>query len=1793
MAGNSENTYTIPAQTPEDPALDYQTLRSIGFNQIATLSTNFWTDFNEHDPGITILEALSYAITDLGYRANFPIEDIIAQSRKTQAELQQSQFQTAREVLTNEPVTYEDFRKVLLDIQGVTNAWVLTFDGFNPINGLRKVVIEADERIVSPADLKLLKDQVSEVFRCHRNLCEDLHQIEFLTPRIFNLDFEISLEDGVDPEKIVATAIFEMSQYLQGWVSFLTLDGMMAASNNQTDIVFEGPALTHGFIPDAVLKPKIEKVTQSDLIGIVEQVEGVKNILKLKILDPKLQYYPPVTPPPYGATAYNIPLPKTGVLYLTESQIPRFGDLSNWVLKVNIGRTPYTLNLNKVQKYLDLFDNTLEVSKRAPNPAAFDLPIPMGRYRNIQYYYSVQYDFPVIYNLRPNALPPNAPDQLRGEVKQLQAYLLIFDQIMADFLAQLAHISDLYSWTSDESRTYFFSGLETAVANLTDLINTFPLEPPKLAGETKNEEWKAKLPDALEEYKMKLGKMRETPNEFRDRRNLFLSHLLARVGRDLTKYTTRLKFKSEKEKEVYLINRSEEILQDYPNFSSKRGVGGDPALTTMKPDGRPGLKRVVSEIFGLPAITPETEAMNDRFTMVWNDPLEYRELSPFQFIRTKDGSKVDMAYLMKIGANEDNYKVFGIVDEFHPPYTFWLFETGNEKKDHHVFSTPNQYSSVEEAFANIKMLTEMFAEYDYTSEKIYILDHLLFRPYSSQPNFGANILDADQNVIMTTAFWYSEDDLNLLLGINSRNYTILLGQSLVPEYPTQPFVFRITATADGTPYPVYPPTGLAIPGDFSHFSFVFEEPETGVLVMKYIEENYSSIISQPEALGKALIDDFVDVELPADWKSGGKNQMMAAWGQFALYEILKHKYPSLLNSPEALGNKLLADLPILSETGYTPGHNDWHLFLEFVNNQYLPLYPKAADLANNLLNDLSDQPTKSKAWTWYTQEYAAIIGRKLGIGYFKRLFPELLDDPLKLGEDIATDFLFHSSYQLESKLNDVCAEEIKAIAFIAVPFLDGANLLDLLLDSTGANKLLNEPQVRKWLAFTGWRLIQQYLNSTWIVSIDDPSQLGNDLYVHYSTIGFPTGNEIPIFDLLSESTEYALGAFIEQFIPHRWTDRLALGTAVTEDFLGKTPSSNLSKSAQELQLAQTGLAALDVFIRNQLSLAGMTENSPYEDILDVLEIWVTPAEQSLSPIGEKALEFYIGNVYYPLPKTYKELGQNLINDFGKKHPLPTLQLAKDALSAAGGYFLDSYLKDELLPTLETGTTMACALIPLLCPPPIDTGDETGATGAGHEVGTGAPEGISQTDAEVLISQILNTDTDQAIRNEMMAEGIRVKVEEPAGNVIDLNTGAEEDKTGTNSATGAENATGSDDTTGSKEETGTSREDTGHSTPETGLPHNDTGGSDPLNPTGEDSPTGGDGGETGGKILSPLTREVLLWILHYVKEAEKQIDDILNGITLTTGLESGNIIDDDEYTGHIPDLYELVSKVGLFKFIVASVPWQLDNPAAIDAAITNYILTPWKVEFLKTYEARILAHPGHNLIYYYLQTRFPWQIQDPISLGKSVATLYSLSIEEGTNTATIPDLTFLPIEPEVEYFVSLEYEGANSLEVIYSPVQSYESQADAVEIVKWMVDCIPEIENGAVKFSAIFEALLLPALVPGYDIGEYPFMKNPYSNIITIVAPNWPTRFQEESFQAVFEKALQEEAPAQIYYNVLWLDKLEYQYFEENYLGWLEEPWGDIAKAYTSTRILTFIIEKLYGTKNPWIIYTGDNGNPKT
>lgn len=141
-------------------AANYAFLKQEGMKYIERLGNKLWTDYNAHDPGITILEVLSYVITELGYRSNFNINDLLTDKG---GNITNGSFFSADSILTCAPLTEIDYRKLLIDIDGVSNAWFLSTeraidaDGFylpNPAEMEVYINVLEDKLSFSPVNRK-------------------------------------------------------------------------------------------------------------------------------------------------------------------------------------------------------------------------------------------------------------------------------------------------------------------------------------------------------------------------------------------------------------------------------------------------------------------------------------------------------------------------------------------------------------------------------------------------------------------------------------------------------------------------------------------------------------------------------------------------------------------------------------------------------------------------------------------------------------------------------------------------------------------------------------------------------------------------------------------------------------------------------------------------------------------------------------------------------------------------------------------------------------------------------------------------------------------------------------------------------------------------------------------------------------------------------------------------------------------------------------------------------------------------------------------------------------------------------------------------------------------------------------------------------------------------------------------------------------------------------------------------------------------------------------------------------
>jgi hypothetical protein len=136
-----------PKRIPKSPELkngeDFGFLRDEGLQLIQQFSGEFWTDHNLHDPGITVLEAFCYALTELSLKANLDIKDILASGQQNE---NQALF-NPEEILPAHPTTLTDYKKLLIDTEGVRNGWFIPLPSWeiNDINGLYDVMLELDD----------------------------------------------------------------------------------------------------------------------------------------------------------------------------------------------------------------------------------------------------------------------------------------------------------------------------------------------------------------------------------------------------------------------------------------------------------------------------------------------------------------------------------------------------------------------------------------------------------------------------------------------------------------------------------------------------------------------------------------------------------------------------------------------------------------------------------------------------------------------------------------------------------------------------------------------------------------------------------------------------------------------------------------------------------------------------------------------------------------------------------------------------------------------------------------------------------------------------------------------------------------------------------------------------------------------------------------------------------------------------------------------------------------------------------------------------------------------------------------------------------------------------------------------------------------------------------------------------------------------------------------------------------------------------------------------------------------
>ena len=454
-------TLTIDPDEPLDPGLDYALLKEEGIALVQQLSGSIWTDYNEHDPGVTTLEQLCYALTELSYRAEIPLADLLVDRTTGKINPRRQALFIARRIFPCNPVTENDYRKLLVDrVSGVANAWLTPYRARRPerrVDGLYDIwlyVPGLPDPVCHPEESKTVRDEAWRVYEHHRGLCEDAHAVRILRPVATQVSADVIIGDGDAPESILADLLFELGNFFAPELRRESLKTQLDRGETASEI-FDGPLLLNGFITDDQLQPKASEIPVQDVVGVMAATPGVRAVSRVEVRA--------------GGGTYSgqaqIPVARSEILELDTAPVDGRFTLRLFRNGIEVEPDARRVEIQLARRWKS-YRRTYRLNAQYQELFAF----PTGRRRRVRRYESIQNQYPNVYGISSYGLPEGSPAPRRGQAKQLKGYLLPFEQLLADFFAQLARAKDLYSIDGELRHTYFFQYLDRSVPDVEPLL---------------------------------------------------------------------------------------------------------------------------------------------------------------------------------------------------------------------------------------------------------------------------------------------------------------------------------------------------------------------------------------------------------------------------------------------------------------------------------------------------------------------------------------------------------------------------------------------------------------------------------------------------------------------------------------------------------------------------------------------------------------------------------------------------------------------------------------------------------------------------------------------------------------------------------------------------------------------------------------------------------------------------------------------------------------------------------------------------------------------------------------------------------------------------------------------------------------------------------------------------------------------------------------------------------------------------------------------------------------------------
>ena len=448
---------SIPRR-PEQSSSDFEALRGEGLRWIQELSGELWTDYNLHDPGITILEQLCFGLTDLLYRGRFPVHDLLA-SPDGSIDLAGQALHPPAEAFPSRPTTVDDLRCLVLDrVPGVEGIWIDLPGAPGEGPGARGVGVHRIRLHVAGEGhtVEQVCASVRDVLMAARNLGEDVDpDIRVLTERPCLLRGRVQIRGERPPEEILAEIHARARRHVAGELDPATgefrtrlrqgADLQPGAGEQTVESLLTGPWMEYGVRAGALVGDD-SRVHLADLVSLVQDVDGVTGVDELWLdVEGTAEE---------GSVARMLP-GEDRILCL---DVPGEGVERPAIELSRMGRPVAVADGVLRVRYRELRD-AHRLARRERTGSGLLGPGPTGANRDDDRYHSIQAHFPAVYGINEQGLPASASQAERGRVQQLKAYLLPMEQLLANQMTHIRHLRDLFSTADASSPTYRYQVL--------------------------------------------------------------------------------------------------------------------------------------------------------------------------------------------------------------------------------------------------------------------------------------------------------------------------------------------------------------------------------------------------------------------------------------------------------------------------------------------------------------------------------------------------------------------------------------------------------------------------------------------------------------------------------------------------------------------------------------------------------------------------------------------------------------------------------------------------------------------------------------------------------------------------------------------------------------------------------------------------------------------------------------------------------------------------------------------------------------------------------------------------------------------------------------------------------------------------------------------------------------------------------------------------------------------------------------------------------------------------------------